>query len=1237
MKGKTKRVLQVLSIAAGSALVCVPLSQLLFGDNIISTLMGGLIAVYLTVRLVAAVVEKDVNGKLNIFAAVFVTLLMLLALTGLEKTYDPSYITTTPAVEGVEEPTGSVAAHQDGVTGTEPSTTGYESSSVEESSPLVPSSPSSQLSSLPLEGEEGQGTVPSVTVEGTVPSGTESSGSLQSVRVPASPVFVSTPKAELVEVPEAPVFVSGPVVEETEIEEESTVRVPAAPVFVTEPLSAEEEVTETAEAEPVRVPSAPVFVTSEPAASVVTVEETAEAETAEETEPVVIEEVIRIPAVPSTSGITVTQTLVDIEDAVPVRVPAAPVFAGVTETEVRVPSAPVFVTDTAAPALVPDTPVFSEKLPVAVLVPEAPSFKPVSQYLYDIVETPVVEEEEEDPWADFYFSDEDLDLEDGIYYFSLYINDYLEGDIEVEVLDGEVYISAYELESYVSGYLEDGSTDRIFANTEEYYSVDYLSSVGVDAWADTSFFECYIYLSSTDMPVTRISIKGNSSRNVTRPISGAVTVNPVNAYVISSYSLSASTTINSGKGFLSNLRYSLSSSNSVRLWEVFGSFGWSLSGSGNNVNVSFGSYSFYKDFEDLEMRLRFGNVSSDSFSPTGTPIGIRIDKSSSYGSSTSKKRDDQREILVEKDSNVVVYNEEREIYRKSLRAGRYILEDFVLYSGSNEIKVVITPLDGSEEKIETFTIKYSSSLLQPGEVYWGAAFAFSRQKVDNSSERLDWQVDLPYLFGKKMRYDITDFSASAYANLGIFESLTGNVQVAVKGKRGVFSYKVSAEFTNLNAIGTMKANVNYSYSTSSSLYVRLSEQFTISSKGFVRGLTVSASYNKANLSAENGYTVSPSLSLSGAVGIFSWSVGASGTLLPYSWKTSTWMVTPSLSFSLGKISISVSSTLSGNGSGSFTYSGRISASMRIGSVSTTASTSGKDTSVSASYSRNNFGLSGRIRTSDVTDWRQYSYGLDFSSSTSLFSYSASLSTSGKMESISLSGSMGFSSVFANGLFSFASSIPSSFLLIRQKGALRGNTVSVATAGSSESTVPSAYVGNILYRGLSSSGAQNISIYSQNETGFSSGTSFDIFIPDTKTRGYVITLEGESTYTLSGTVTVGDYIWRNGSSPLYTVDIDKNGIISLEATEEYAFTDSNGIYILSDLKAGTYGFDVRADNRWYLYIITVTDDLDPNLVTMVTEKTSSALTAPEVYYGVIETMNEREISADEFWAELYGEV
>lgn len=421
MKVKTKRVLQVLSVAVGSALVCVPASTLLFGDNIVSALLGGLIAVYLTVRLVAAMVERDVNGKFNIFAAVFITLLTLLALFAFNR-YTAPVETTTPQVEGVEEPTGSVD-----VTGSAPSTTPYKESAAEESSPLVPSQPASQVSSLPLE-EEGEEPLP--------------------LQKPAAPVFVQSVVAELVDIDDE--------------EEETSLSVPSAPVFTGAPRVEEEK-----------------------------------------------EE----PLLPSAPSLTVVQTLVETEEEKPVRVPAAPVF--VTGSTTLVPSAPEFRAETESvlvpespslmepvTALVPDTPQLSE--PVRALVPDAPVFKPVSAVLVDIVEKP---QEEVDPWADFYFSDDDLALEDGIYYFSLYVNDYLEGDVEVMVTGGEVLVSSYDLDMYISGYLEDGSAERIFASGEAYYTTEYLSSVGVDAWADVNLFEYYIVLSSLDMPLTRISLR----------------------------------------------------------------------------------------------------------------------------------------------------------------------------------------------------------------------------------------------------------------------------------------------------------------------------------------------------------------------------------------------------------------------------------------------------------------------------------------------------------------------------------------------------------------------------------------------------------------------------------------------------------------------------------------------------------------------------------------------------------
>ena len=416
-----------------------------------------------------------------------------------------------------------------------------------------------------------------------------------------------------------------------------------------------------------------------------------------------------------------------------VRVPAAPTFVS-SEVSASVPAAPSFGDASSVSALVPGAPEVASA--TAAVVPEAATFGTVSQAIVPAapemagepksilveldVPAPVVStqtEEAYDPWADFFFSDEDLALDDGIYYFTLYVNDFEEGDVEVLVENGEVYISASELSDYIYAYLEPESAERIFGGDYDYYSVDYLNYVGVDAWADTNFFEYYITISSTDMPVTRISIKGNNSKTVVRPISGAVTIDPVNYYVISSYSVSASTSGKTGRTFLDNLSISLSSNNSFRFFDLYGSFSWSVSGTYNSMRFSWGSYSFYRDIEDWSLRLRFGNVSPDSFSPSGTSIGLRVDKSSQYaGESDGTDDKNQRQIVLDRDSDVVVYNGDREIFRRTLSAGRYILHDFILYSGTNEIRIVITPTDGTEGYEESFTITYSSSLLDVGEV-----------------------------------------------------------------------------------------------------------------------------------------------------------------------------------------------------------------------------------------------------------------------------------------------------------------------------------------------------------------------------------------------------------------------------------------------------------------------------------------------------------------------------------------
>ncbi len=1114
-------ILQFLSVALGSALVCVPVSQILFGEGIPSTAFGILLSFYLMARVNATLTEGDRNGGRNVFAAVFITVLLIFSLLIL---YNADK--TPSQVEGAGEPTESDVIHTAAPETGKPSESPEEKSGapVEMSSPLVPSSHESSLSSLPL-GEKG---------------GAETSTAEEKRSVPDAPAFSSGPQ-ESISLPSSPV-----------ISEEKCTLVPSSPSLFSSTFL---------------VPDAPLMSSGTPERGLV---------------------------------------------------PSSPVFEGISA------------------AAVPGPPVFAS--PESVPVPEVPVFSPVVQALEG--EAAAAEEESgDDPWADFFFSDEEMALEDGIYYFTLFVNDNAEGEAEVLIENGEVSISALDLSAYIYPFLEEEKAGMIFSSAEDYYSVDYLESMGIEAWADTAFFEYYVTVRSADMPLTKISVRGTGTKVVVRPITGAVTVNPVSRYLISSYSLQASTTGKTGRSFIDNFRFSMTSNNSFRIRNLRGSYNWSLSGKIGDIAFGWGSYSFYRDFREKSIRVRFGNVSPDTLSPSGTPIGIRFDKSSQYGDSSGVTDEKNQKMLVlDRDSEVVVYNQDREVFRRKLAAGRYLLHDFVLYSGTNDIRVVVSPLDGSASYEETFTITYATSLLEVGELYYGAAYAFSRSVVDSSLERESVQVDLPFFNSRNLRYDLSDFAVSGYVNAGLSDSLTGVFQAAVKGRQNDFTYRLLTELTNLNRLGTLKMNGSFSHSSVSSLTLRLSQVFLLRETSFVRGLSASVGYSKADFGVSGNDIFTPMISLSGSYGIAGWSLSASSTLLPSDIANISWAVVPSLTFSLGPVNLSFSSTLSGVGKEvHVTYSGRLTASFRIRGISSTVTTNGKDTSLSSSYSGDGYGISGRVRTTEILKPSSYNYSLDFSSSSSLFSYSASASTTGTFESINLGAGMSFASVLSEGLMSVSSTIPESFMMIRQRGALRGNTISVATSGSSASTVPKGYLGAPLFKGLSSSGAANLSIYSESSTGFSTAQVFDIFIPDTENRGYIVTIEGEESYTVSGTAEVGGKKWINGSSPLRVVETDETGFVTLHETDEYVFSDRNGLYIISDLKKGTYGFDVNIDNRWYLFVVSITDKNSADHITMLKEKDNTTLRAPEIYSGVIETTADRAVNSDTFWNELYGEA
>lgn len=959
--------------------------------------------------------------------------------------------------------------------------------------------------------------------------------------------------------------------------------------------------------------------------------------------PVFEEKVTEIPRTPSFIApervlVPTPPTFVSTEE---ILIPSPPTFVSTEET--LVPSSPSFASVEAV--LVPETP---EIISIErTLIPSSPTFiEPVRTLVDEKVEV----KEETDPWADFYVSGDSFDLFDGMYWFDLYINSSEVGVITVYIENGEVYISYPELKDYSVPYITEEAQERIFSEDMEWIDTLTLSALGVEVYADTITYTVEVDFKASDMPMGVISIKGSNSISQPRPIAGATVLTPASWYVSSSFSLSMSMSNLEKEDVFSRLRVSLQSSNNFRILDSYGRFTWNAGYSGGKAYIDWGSYYFWKDFKDESIRLQWGNVSADLQSTSGTPIGIRFDKSSQYGNGEKGGSSLEKTITVEKDSDVRVYNGEKEIYRKTLSKGIYSLRDFVLYTGANHIRIEITPLDGSLGEVIEMDVNYSSSLLMKGESYYGAAFAIGRKSVTWDSERDPFQVDLYLLGNKKLRYDVRDIALSSYLNIGLTDTLTGSFTLSFKTSPNTLysfnpSLKLNSEFTVANAFGTAKMNLNLSSLGVDGglswpmIYARASQQF-YTDFSLVKALTLTLGYTSpTSWTLDDKHSLFASGSFSGSIFDMGYSLSLSGTLVPGYIEYSQWYLSSSLSFSLGKVGLSLSSTFSQRGDNPISHQARVSASFKLGPVSNTLTAAGDETSLSSSFSIGTTSFWAKTKTTDLFDIQKYSFSTDFSHSGSIFSFSGALSGNSGMKDINASLSASTTLLFAEkGLWTISSSIPSNFLLIRQKGAIKKNTLAVGEVGSSSQDIPSSPLGDTLYKGLSTTTATSLSLYSYNEDSLGGSETFNVFVPVEERKGYVLVLEGKEQYTLSGTVRDDEgNIWSNGSSPVYKLVRDENGVITLEDTDLYLFTDRNGVFVLSEMDKGEYVFDTKENGVWVMNILVVTDSNRYDRIGMVEGEESLPYDSlPYPYMRTRLYTLTSNITANAFWDMIYGE-
>ena len=860
--------------------------------------------------------------------------------------------------------------------------------------------------------------------------------------------------------------------------------------------------------------------------------------------------------------------------------------------------------------------------------------------------------EEADFWASFYIAgQDDLALEDGYYYMDLYINGNHTGTIEVLIDDGLSSLNSRELYSYINGNVIESLSDMIFSSGDAYIPLSDLEELGVACESDNSNFEIRLTFSTSDMPVQILSVRGTPRHSVFRPIAGGMWLDPAVFVLKSNYSLSARLYRLQEFDPHDSMRFSLTSTNTGRLLDLNFNFSWYMNFGADYFDFNLGSYNFYTDFEDAMVRLSFGNVSPDVLYPSGRSIGIRFDRSYAYGPSDAVRGSQTETMLVvEKQSEVTIYNEGREIFRRTLDPGRYRLQDFILYTGANEILIRVEPLDGSPAQESVMTVNYSSSLIAPGDFYFGASLVTGRETVYGKNGR-EGVLRIPAGDGQYYEYDWRNITASFYLRTGLTGSMSISTAVGLQNVPDEeYAWnprmKLSSEITHANILGTTRYtfNIDEKYDNNRrfgipGIYARIGHQ---ASTGWSPLSSISLSFTYSNpqeSGRENGHRLSLSAGVSGKLGILSWSSSFSGTMYTDRMNELSWSQSNSLNLNLSRnFWMSGSLMFSGNAQDTNVY-GRVYATIRFDGGSVSASSSMDSMSASASYRKGNHGLSSSFSmnsfSSDVSD---YSIGAGYSYSGDYFNFGASMSSDVLFSNTDLQLSLSTSSVFADGLFAFGASIPSNFLMIRQKGALRGNELTLGSPGTSSAVELDSTFGTYMYTGLSTTRGSAFSLYSNGSDSFANSAVFDINIPENDRYGYVLRIDADETYSVAGYAQVNGVVWANSSSPVYLFSVDDNGNAVLSGTEIYVFSDKDGLFVLSGLEEETYAFDMNIGGEWYLGVFSVDADVPSGSVQLLSlseENITSVL--PDVYGGSCLFTVNRVLSSNDFWAMIYPDM
>lgn len=857
---------------------------------------------------------------------------------------------------------------------------------------------------------------------------------------------------------------------------------------------------------------------------------------------------------------------------------------------------------------VPAVPVFKATAKSAVMVPQPPYiFEPqvLTEEDYDMFYPPVQEAQpkNDDFWADFFVvgQDKTVAYDDGFYYLSLYVNDEMVGDIEVQFLGEQRLVNASELSSYVGEYITKAASNRIFGDGKQYLSLEDLQGRGVKATYDSVKFAVYLTFSLEDMPERTVSITAASiNRREQYGMSGAIVLKPAKFALASSLSLYTVFDYPSDFSSLNSYLASLSVSNRVSMFGIGLNFYFSLSSRAPYFTP--GSWSGFYDFVDSDHRLSFGNVGTNLSSlSTSANLGFTFEKNYAYGTGSAKGNQFEHTIVLVEPSQVQIEMNGEKVFDRHFQAGTYRLKDFVFTQGANQIKISTIPDARPDDiHIEYVDLGYDYRLLGKGDSLYGFGFSIPKEVSATKSGT----INIPWVGNQYLAYYPDRFTATYYQQTGLTDTFTFTTELAFTP--GIFSGTLNGVLATL--VGTTQLQLSLGLDDSMktpSFGVSLSHRvsgkpgssfgtFSTTLNHMVPAMAVGGSYSSlsslslsysGSLTDTVRYTLSGNLLYDTSIGSPSWNLSFATGFSPFKGFSISGSLTAS-----GTAAAPLSPSVSAQISGSYSFSPKLSANTSTSLQSGTPFFNGTSTSsLGVSYRpSNNNSLNLSVSSFEFSTPLDHSVVGTWSHSGELASFALRQQITNSYQDMSTTLTANTSFAYADGAFGIAKSVNEAFLLVKPVGDLQKSEISIARSLDSAPSHLPRPLGSALYNSISTNTKNTVVVFSSGPTEYSTGSSFVYEITPRSRQSFVAKLQTEPAFTVSGVLKKTDgQPYVQYSSPVYQVSLDSNGKEELIRDDSlYLFTDQEGRFILSEVKSGTYLFDLQVEDLWYAVRFTV---------------------------------------------------